>query len=295
MHDIRAVEYTRRWSQQAPDFISLRAGGPQVRYLRVGSGPALLLMHTVRTQLDLFAGVIPALAANFTVYAFDYPGFGWSEIVKGADYREGTIRQHVLDFLDRLELHDVTLAGESMGGSLALTAAAMLGDRVRQVVAFNAYDYLPGLERANALASVIIKSIRAPIIGPAFAAMENRLILAGILRGGLYDPKRLPTNLIDELDRVGKRKGYSSVARAVYRSLPSYVEARALYSQINVPVTMVYGDHDWSLPADREANRVLIRHAKMIELKKTGHFSSLDQPEQFCRILTKTLPGTRSI
>ena len=252
-------------------------------------------MHTVRTQLDLFAGVIPALAANFTVYAFDYPGFGWSEIVKGADYREGTIRQHVLDFLDRLELHDVTLAGESMGGSLALTAAAMLGDRVRQVVAFNAYDYLPGLERANALASVIIKSIRAPIIGPAFAAMENRLILAGILRGGLYDPKRLPTNLIDELDRVGKRNGYSSVARAVYRSLPSYVEARALYSQINVPVTMVYGDHDWSLPADREANRGLIRHAKMIELKKTGHFSSLDQPEQFCRILTKTLPGTWSI
>ena len=115
-----AVDYTHRWSRHAPDFVSLGPDGPKVRYLKVGSGPALVLMHTVRTQLDLFQRVIPALADHFTVYAFDYPGFGWSEIVAGADYSEGTMRRHVLHFLDRLALQDVTLAGESMGGSLAL-------------------------------------------------------------------------------------------------------------------------------------------------------------------------------
>ena len=196
----------------------------------------------------------------------------------------------LLDFLDRLELQDVTIAGESMGGSLALAAAATLGDRVRQVVAFNAYDYLPGLERANLLASIIIKGIRAPIIGPGFAAMENRLILAGILRGGFYDAKLLPPDLIDEFDKVGKRKGYSRVARAVYRSLPSYVEARALYNRITAPVTLVYGDHDWSRPADREANRLLLGHARMTILKDTGHFSAVERPDEFIRILVETLP-----
>ena len=63
----------------------------------------------------------------------------------------------------------------------------MLGDRVKQVVAFNPYDYLPGVERANLLASFIIKNVRAPLIGPIFAAMESRASLAGILKGGFHD------------------------------------------------------------------------------------------------------------
>ncbi len=149
----------------------------------------LVLLHSIRTQLDLFQRVIPKLAGRFTVYAFDYPGFGWSEIVPGADYREPAMREHVLNFIERLDLRDVTLVGESLGATLALTAAAVLGERVNQVVAFNPYDYLPGVERANLLASIIIKSVRTPIIGPAFAAMESRATLAGILKGGFHDPR----------------------------------------------------------------------------------------------------------
>jgi hypothetical protein len=76
-----------------------------------------------------------------------------------------------------------------------LTAASELGSRARQVVAFNTYDYFPGLERANLLASIIIKSVRAPIIGPVFAALENRSIVDGIVKGGVADPRSLPAIL----------------------------------------------------------------------------------------------------
>src|ERR1700712_4510160 len=39
-----------------------------------GDGPNLVLIHTVRTQLDLFQFVVPLLAKHFTVYALDLPG-----------------------------------------------------------------------------------------------------------------------------------------------------------------------------------------------------------------------------
>ncbi len=290
-----AFAYTRRWSpDQEPQFLSLTDGGPKVRYLRAGQGPALVLLHSIRTELDLFQWVIPRLTSHFTVYAFDFPGFGWSDIVPGADYREPAMRQHVVNFIERLDLRDVTLAGESMGATLALTTAAVLGDRVKQVVAFNPYDYLPGVERANLLASFIIKSVRAPLIGPAFAAMESRASLAGILGGGFHDPRRLPPDLLDELVKGGKRPGYAKVARAVYRGLPSYVAARSYYARIDVPVTLVYGDHDWSRPAEREANRAQIKHAKMIVLKDAGHIASLERPEEFARILIETQSTSRS-
>jgi pimeloyl-ACP methyl ester carboxylesterase len=284
-----AVDYSLRWwPDQKPEFLPLANGGPKVRYLRAGQGPALVLLHSIRTQLDLFQRVIPRLTSHFTVYAFDYPGFGWSEIVPGADYREPAMRKHVINFIEQLGLRDVTLAGESMGATLALTTAALLGDHVKQVVAFNPYDYLPGVERANLLASVIIKTVRVPLIGPIFAAMESRASLAGILKGGFHDPRSLPPDFIDELVKGGKRPGYSKVAREVYRGLPSYVAARSYYSQIDAPVTLVYGDHDWSRPVEREANRAQIKRAKMIVLENTRHIASLEKPEEFVRILVET-------
>ena len=285
MVDQNGFDYTHHWSGQKPEFLSLTPNGPKVRYLRAGRGPTLVLLHSIRTQLDLFQRVIPKLTDHFTVYTFDYPGFGWSDIVPGADYREPSMRKHVIDFIERLDLRDIVLAGESMGATLALTAASVLGDRVKRVVAFNPYDYLPGVERANLLASFIIKSVRAPVIGPIFATMESPATLAGILKGGVHDPRSFPADFLDELAKGGKRPGYAKVARAVYRGLPSYVAARSRYAQIEAPVTLVYGDHDWSRPAERDANRALIKHAKTIVLKNTGHIASLESPEEFARIL----------
>jgi pimeloyl-ACP methyl ester carboxylesterase len=289
-----ASDYTRRWCpNQKLEFLSLTSVGPKVRYLRAGQGPVLVLLHSIRIQLDLFQRVIPKLTDRFTVYAFDYPGFGWSEIVPGADYREPAMRGHVVDFIEGLDLRDVILAGESMGATLALTVAAVLGDRVKQVVAFNPYDYWPGVERASFLASIIIKSVRAPLIGPIFAALESPATLAGILRGGFHDPRCLPSDFVDELIRSGRRPGYSEVARAIYRSLESYVAARSYYMQIDVPVTLVYADHDWSRPAEREANLARIKQGKMIAINDASHICSLEKPEEVAQILINAVPLSR--
>ena len=129
-------------------------GGARVRYLRVGVGPPLVLMHTVRTQLDHFQLVIPQITDAFTVYALDFPGMGWSDIVAGASYEEPALRAAVVRVAEDLDLSDLTLAGESMGATLALTASVDLGDRVRRIVAVNTYDFADGVKRANLVASV---------------------------------------------------------------------------------------------------------------------------------------------
>lgn len=48
----------------------------------------MVLMHTVRTQLDHFLFVIPRITEAFTVYALDFPGMGWPDIVLDARYDE---------------------------------------------------------------------------------------------------------------------------------------------------------------------------------------------------------------
>src|SRR5436189_3095139 len=115
--------YTRTWSASGEiEYIKL-GDGPRLRYLKAGSGPALILLHTVRTQLDQFQLVIPKILHAFTVYAIDMPGMGWSDITPGASYTEPALRRAIVEFVETLDLRDVTLAGESMGATLSLTAA----------------------------------------------------------------------------------------------------------------------------------------------------------------------------
>lgn len=264
-----------------------RSDGSRLRYFTAGTGPALVLMHTIRTQLDYFHRVIPLLWDSFTVYAVDLPGMGWSDIVPGARYEEPQLRAAVVEFVTGLDLHDVTLAGESLGGALALQASIDLKDRVSRVVAFNSYDYPSGLERGNLFARFIIGSVRMPALGPVFAAMENRPIMKGIMRGGVVDNSTLPDDFIVELRKSGRRKGYSRVSRAIYRSLKGFAKARDRYRDVSVPVTLVYSEHDWARPAERDHVAGLLTEVERITLPGIGHFSALERPNEVARVLLR--------
>ena len=259
--------------------------------MKAGSGlSALILLHTVRTQLDHFQLVIPKLLDAFTVYTLDMPGMGWSDITPGASYNEPALRRAIVEFVRTLDIQDLTLAGESMGATMSLTASTELEDRVRRVVAFNPYDYSKGVGRANRVASVYVAGARLPGLGSAVTRMENEPVLGIVLRGGLLDGSKLPDHYLAELRRVGRRRGYPRVAREVFRNVDSMIAARALYARVRVPVTLIYGDHDWSRLPEREANRALLRGARSISLPDTGHFAALEQPARVAEILLDS-PG----
>jgi len=279
-------DYTRTWSPSGEIEYAKLANGRRLRYLKAGSGAtALILLHTVRTQLDHFQLVIPKILHAFTVYAIDMPGMGWSDIIPGASYTEPALRRAIVEFVKTLDIKDVTLAGESMGATVSLTASTELEDRVRSVVAFNTYDYSKGVGRANRVASIYVGSARLPTIGQVVTRIENKPVLGIVLRGGLFDGSKLPKHYLAELRRVGRRRGYPHVAREVFRNVESMIAARAIYARVTTPVTLIYGDYDWSRIPDREANLALLRDARSISLPDTGHFAALEQPARVAEIL----------
>jgi pimeloyl-ACP methyl ester carboxylesterase len=282
-------DYTRTWSPSGEIEYATLADGTRVRYLKAGSGPtSLILLHTVRTQLDHFQLVIPKLLDAFTLFALDLPGMGWSDITPGARYTEPALRRALVEFVTTLDIDDVILAGESMGATVSLTASTELADRVRAVVAFNPYDYSHGVGRANRVASIYVGSARLPAVGRVVTRMENEAVLGIVLRGGLHDGSKLPDHYLAELRRVGRRRGYPRVAREVFRNVDSMIAARALYARVTVPVTLIYGDHDWSRTREREANVALLHDARSISLRDTGHFAALEEPARFAEILLRS-------
>jgi pimeloyl-ACP methyl ester carboxylesterase len=260
-----------------------------LRYEKTGAGPPLVLMHTIRTQLEYFRSLAPVLAKSYTVYAIDLPGHGHSPIDPLARFDEPYLRQGVIGFIETLDLTDVTLAGESIGGALALTVAAAIPQRIKRVFAINPYDYETrygdGIRRGNGFANLIIGSLQIPVLGAFNAWLENKIVLGKIMGGGYHDPRKLPPDLLTEFDRVARRPGYKRAARKVLAGWRSWSKARDHYPGVSAPVTLIYGDSDWSRPNERERTRALLADARRVTLKDTGHFSAVENPSELARVI----------
>jgi pimeloyl-ACP methyl ester carboxylesterase len=253
--------------------------GSKIRYIVAGQGPPLVLLHTLRTQLDIFQKVIPDLAREFTVYAVDYPGHGWSDIPQ-ADYTPEFFRNFVTRFLETLEIRDALVAGVSIGASIPLLMAAEKNPRIRGIVSINPYDYgRRGIDRANGVSKVLFTLAPIPVLGPTVMRLRNRLVEGKVLQGGMANPSSVPPAFGEEVYRVGERPGYYRAFLNLIRHMPLWRETHNQYGRIKTPVLLVYGDHDWSREPERLATLGEIPGARLVTVPNGGHFLPLDQPE----------------
>jgi pimeloyl-ACP methyl ester carboxylesterase len=255
-----------------------------MRYLKTGQGPVLVLLHTLRTQLDLFHKVIPELSKDFTVYAPDYPGHGYSDIVSGA-YDADFFVKNVVGFLDALDLKDVTLSGVSIGASISLLVAARRNPRVTRIIPINPYDYYQGkgLARSSQLGRFIVTAAGIPVIGETIVRLRNFNIMKAVLSGGVSDPASISPALMKEMYKVGDRSGHYRTFLELLRNSPSWEHARSEYSNINVPTLIIWGSDDWSLAEERRYDESLVPGAKSVTIQKGGHFLPFDAPEEVIR------------
>lgn len=263
--------------------------GSYIRYKKSGSGKPLLLLHTIRNRLEYFDRVVPLLTDSYTVYALDLPGFGDSPVNRNEEYNQRYMTNAMADFIVKNKLSKVTLAGESIGGVLCATIAQTLPKKVNQIFVFNPYDYDTffgeGVSRANLLARFIIWSMSLPVVGKVSTALENRLILWLIFRGGVCNKKAITYSYISLLSTSIRKSSNIYHTRNVFSNFSSWSEAKKQYAKPNIPVTLVYGDHDWSTSEERLESRDLLNPKKYVELENTGHFSFLEEPEKSANII----------
>lgn len=273
-------------------FIKL-ANGETIRVIKTGEGEPLLLMHTIRTQIEFFSEMIPFYAEKYTVYAVDLPGHGQSSINKKINYDEPYLRAALTELIHQLELNNLTLVGESIGATLALTLAATLPDHIRQVFAVNPYDYdtryADGIRRGNLIADFMLWNYSIPVHGAIFAALENRFFLGLVMNGGVTNIRKIPGWLTKLFAKTGRRPGYKYLGRNILENWRSWAQATELYSQVSCPVTLVYGEFDWSRQNERMSTLVKLPTARQVTIPGSGHFLSIDHPQLLKQVFKNDL------
>jgi pimeloyl-ACP methyl ester carboxylesterase len=261
-------------------------GGNAIRYIKTDRGPTLVLLHTLRTQLDIFEKLVPLLSKSFTVYALDYPGHGFSDIPK-TDYGPELFVKTVEGFLNKLDLKNVTLAGISIGGVIPLIVAANHNPRVKDVIAINPYDYAHGLgiARGNGWAWLTFNLVRVPVLGETVMRLRNPFIEQRILQGGVADHMAITPGFGAQVRASGLRPGHYRAFINLLRHAHLWDKARERYGEITLPVLVVYGDRDWSHEDERQRTGKAIPEAKVETVANGGHFLSLDQPERLAKVI----------
>ena len=87
---------------------------------------------------------------------------------------------------------------------------------------------------------------------------------------------------------MGNRTNHYRRFVSLLRNSESWESATAIYKNIKVPVTLMWGAEDWSKVSEREHDHELIPSAQVITVENGGHFLPLDRPDAIIEQLKKS-------
>lgn len=247
-------------------------------HVREGSGPALLLVHGIGSSHRSFVPVIEDLAADFTVYAVDLPGFGDSPPLD----RKPTMRA-LADACAEVvaDAGPFAVVGNSLGGGIALHLA--LDGRARAACALCPVGFVEGWERV--WLHFFVRSTPAlfaplkPLAGSAFVRRHSTAVVLA------HGERTTPQQLRDAADDAKRAVGLQPTAsHALNWRAPSV-------TSLPCPVTIAWGDTDRLLLYGPQAARARERmpSARHVTLEDVGHVPMFDDPQLTASVIRESV------
>ncbi len=269
--------------------------GHERAFVKVGKGPALLLLHGLGCDHTTWLPVINQLAGRYTVVAPDLLGHG-SSAKPRADYSLGGYANGMRDLLTVLDIDKVTVVGHSFGGGVAMQFAYQFPERTERMV----------LVAPGGLGPEVTPLIRAVTL-PGFEQVMGAATLPGVRQLGTTTLRALSrtglsatrdfaevAEIIDSFKDPRARAAIRHVVRAVVDLKGQIVTMvdRAYLTEM-MPMLVVWGEQDHVIPVSHAENVVAIAPGAVVEiLPNSGHFPHKDHPQQFVKILDDFVAGT---
>lgn len=271
-----------------PDLQSVIVHGHRRAFVKVGRGPALLLLHGLGCDHTTWLPVIDSLARRYTVIAPDLLGHGGSDKPR-ADYSVGGYANGMRDLLTVLGVDRVTVMGHSFGGGVAMQFAYQYPERTERLV----------LVGTGGLGPEVTPAIRA-ITTPGFHQVMGLLTLPGVRHAGVAGMRLLASTNhphLRDLDEVARiydsfkdphaRAAVRHVVRAVvdWKGQIVTMSDRAYLTE-EMPMCVVWGADDLVIPVEHASNAATLAPGARVEvIPNAGHFPHRDHPHRFVKVV----------
>jgi len=280
---------------KAPEVQYLTIHGHDRAFVKMGSGPALLLLHGLGCDHTTWSPVISSLARRYTVIAPDLLGHGRSAKPR-ADYSVGGYANGMRDLLTVLGIDRVTVMGHSFGGGVAMQFAYQFPERTERLV----------LVAPGGLGPEVTPAIRA-ITLPGFNQAMGLVTLPGVRQltkttlralaaSGVSQARDLDevAEIVDSFKDPRARAAIRHVVSAVvdWRGQVVTMADRAYLTQA-MPMCVVWGTEDAVIPVSHAGIAAELAPSATVEvIANAGHFPHKDHPQRFVKVVNDFIRST---
>ncbi len=270
--------------------------GHRRAFVKIGHGPALLLLHGLGCDHLTWEPVLDRLAEHYTVIAPDLLGHGRSAKPR-ADYSVGGYANGMRDLLTVLGIDKVTVVGHSFGGGVAMQFAYQFPERTERMV----------LVGSGGLGPEVTPIIRA-ITTPGYQQAMGVLTLPGIRHVGIAGLRvaaatgsrhtrdlREVADIYETFKDPAARAAICHVVRAVvdWKGQIVTMADRAYLTDV-MPMAVIWGQDDHVIPVSHARRAAALAPKARVEIiPNAGHFPHKDHPERFARILHEFVRSTQ--
>jgi pimeloyl-ACP methyl ester carboxylesterase len=247
--------------------------------------PALVLVHGLGSAGNIWKSLIPQLQKHFSVFAVDLPGHGVSEIHEDEPVDPNSLARAIVDEVTRTHnVSEMHVAGNSLGGWIALEMGAVAPDKVKSITALapaGLWNQVPSSKYPPSLLARYLAKISQHFMRLAYHLPPLKAI----------GYKKI-THLWRELSFESCRDSVLAMANSIgYMPLWNGLRGRRFESQIpeNVDVSIIFGDYDLTLPEEMaQEKNVAPQHSKWVVVDNCAHVIMWNYPELTVDFIKKT-------
>ena len=261
-----------------------------IGYREVGRGPAVVFVHGLLVNADLWREVVPVVAAaGYRCLAPDWPlGSHEYPMRRGADLSPPGIAGMIADFLAALDLADVTLVANDTGGALVQILMAHRSDRVGRVVLASCdglerffpplFRFLPVAAHLPGSAWLLTQVLR-------LRPLQRLPIAYGWLSHRRIPPDIMESYLLPARRSAGIRRDLRGFLQQVHRR--HTLAAAQSFGSFDRPVLLAWAQDDRLFPMSLARRlAVLLPDARLAPVANSRTFIPEDQPTALATLVT---------
>jgi 2-hydroxy-6-oxonona-2,4-dienedioate hydrolase len=277
--DLRGVSFSQEW---------IDAGGLRTRVLASGNPGAepLVLLHGTGGHAEAYSRNLGPHGKHFRTYAIDMIGHGWTDKPDRPLEIDAYV-DHLLRFLDAMQIERAHISGESLGGWVAARFALRHPDRLTRLVLNTTGG---SAARPEVMARIKELSQRAAD-SPTWEFIKARLEWL------MADKAVVTDDLVATRQAIYAADGFGQAMRNALVLQEMDIRKRNLladadWNRIAAPTLVLWTTHDPTNPVD-EGRRIasLIPGASFVVMEHCGHWPQFEDADTFNRVHIAFLKG----
>ncbi len=266
-------ELEKKYWDAATHYIEV--GGTSLRVRESGDphAPAVIMLHGFGSSLETWEPWARALAAHYRVVRFDLPGSGLSEPDRSGDYTDARSLELLEQLMDRMNIANAVLIGNSMGGRICWRFAAARPSRVRELVLISPDGFAsPGFEYG--------KPAQVPAVLKLMKYFLPRVLIRNYLGAAYGNPSRLGASVVDRYyDLLLAPGNRGAMLSRMQQNILE--EPIPILREIKIPTLLLWGRKDQLIPFANSADYLrALPQATLVEFPDLGHVPHEEDPEE---------------